>query len=164
MLNNIPGFVSQRALLDGQLQLLRIRPTLACLNETFLGETISDGAVTLGGYNLIARRDRLDGRSGGDCACFAAAAASAHITICGHSLEYERSCLTIHSEIGPLLCGVWYRPPTLGEVGSIVSCERGWRRLSAEHAATILVGDLNVHHARWLRHSSGVSVVEGTSL
>ena len=94
----------------------------------------------------MARRDRQDGRSGGGIAVFAAAAASAHINLCEHSVEYERSWLTIHSEIGPLLCGVWYRPPTLGEVGSIVSCELEWRRLSSEHVASILVGDLNVHH------------------
>ena len=161
--SNIRGFVSHRALLEGQLQLLQRRPTLVCLNETFLDESIGDGAVNLGGYVLVARRDRQDGRSGGGIAVFAAAAASAHITLCEHSVEYERSWLTIHSDICPLLCGVWYRPPTLGEVGSIVSCELEWRRLSSEHVTSILVGDLNVHHTRWLRHSSGVSV-EGTSL
>ena len=48
-------------------------------------------------------------------------------------------------------------------MASIVACEQEWRRLCAEHIATILVGDLNVHHIRWLKHYSGVSV-EGTSL
>ena len=28
-------------------------------------ESIGDGVATLGGYNLVARRDRNDGRSGG---------------------------------------------------------------------------------------------------
>ena len=95
--------------------------------------------------------------------CFAAASISAQVTLCEHSADYERSWLTIHSEIGPILLGVWYRPPVRGEVGSIISCEREWRRLSSEHVATLVVGDLNVHHTRWLRHSSSVSV-EGTSL
>ena len=70
---------------------------------------------------------------------------------------------TIHLEIGQILFGVWYRPPVRGEVASITACEAEWRRLAIDHVATIMVGDMNVHHARWLRHSCGVSV-EGTSL
>ena len=50
-----------------------------------------------------------------------------------------------------------------GEVGSIGSCEEEWRRLSSDHVAAIVVDDVDVHHTRWLRHSSGVSV-KGTSL
>ena len=105
---HIRGFISKRALLDGQLQLFQAPSTLVCLNETFLDESVGDGAVTLGGYNLVARRDRRDGRCGGGIACFALAAASARITFCEHSMEHERSLLTIHSEIGSLLCGVWF--------------------------------------------------------
>ena len=50
-----------------------------------------------------------------------------------------------------------------GEVGAIIACEAEWRRLASEHIAIIMVGNLNVHHPRWLRHSAGV-FVEGTSL
>ena len=62
-----------------------------------------------------------------------------------------------------MLCGVWYRPPVAGEFRSIEACEQEWRRLSSDHIATILVGDLNVHHVRWLRYSCSTTV-EGTSL
>ena len=150
-------------MLVGQIQLLDASLALVCLNNTCLDESIGDGVATLGGYNLVARRDRNDGRSGGGILCFAAASLSAQVTLCEHSTEYERSWLTIHSEIGPILLGVWYRPPVRGEVASITACEAEWRRLAIDHVATIMVGDMNVHHARWLRHSSGVSV-EGTSL
>ena len=119
--------------------------------------------ATLGGYNLVARRDRNDGRSGGGILCFAVASISAQVILCEHSADYERSWLTIHSEIDPILVGVWYRPPVQGEVGSITACEAEWRRLASDHVADIMVGDMNVHHSRWLRHSAGISV-EGISL
>ena len=38
-----------------------------------------------------------------------------------------------------------------------------WFKFLSEHVATILVGDLNVHHARWLRCSSNTTV-ESTTL
>ena len=160
---NIRGFLSHRAELEGHLRLLPEAPALICINETFLDDSVDDGVVSLGGYKLVARRDRHDGRFGGGIICFAADVFSSQIALSEHSVEYERSWLTIHSEIGPVLLGVWYRPPCSGEVGSIKACEDEWRRLSTEYVATILVGDLNVHHSRWLRYSSGVSV-EGTAL
>ena len=135
---NIRGFLSHRALLEGQLRLLGELPAVICLNETFLEESTSNTAATLGGYNLVARRDRKDGRSGGGILCFVAASISAQVTLCEHSADYERSWLTIHSEIGPMLLGVWYRPPVRGEVGSITACEVEWQRLSSEHVASIL--------------------------
>ena len=82
----------------------------------------------------MARRDRKDGRSGGGILCFAAASISAQVILCEHSADYERSWLTIHSEIGPILLGVWYRPPVRGEVGSITACEVEWQRLASDHA------------------------------
>ena len=160
---NIRGFLSHRAELEGQLQLLSEAPALVCVNETFLDESVGDDVVSLGGYKLAARRDRHDGRFGGGIVCFVADAFSTQVILCEHGGEYERSWLTIHSEIGPVLLGVWHRSPCNGEVGSIKACEDEWLRLSTDYVATILVGDLNVHHARWLRHSSGVSV-EGTAL
>ena len=136
---------------------------MVCLNETFLDSSVSDDAVTLGGYVLAARRDRHDGRVGGGILCFMVREVSAQVTLSEHSTEFERSWSTIHSELGPILCGIWYRPPVNREVASINACEQECLRLSTEHVGTILVGDLNVHHTRWLRFSDRVSV-EGTSL
>ena len=37
---------------------------------------------------------------------------------------------------------------------SIKAFEEEWQRLSTDALGTIVVGDLNVHHIRWLRFSS----------
>ncbi len=60
----------------------------------------------------------------------------------------------LHTDTGPYLIGVWYRPPDQGEIESIKFCEEEWQLLSPEVLGTILVGDINVHHIRWLRYSS----------
>ena len=160
---NIRGFISHRAELEGQLRLLPASPALICVNETFLDDSVDDDQLWLGGYKLASRRDRSDGREGGGVLCFVADRYATQVALCEHSDAHERSWHTIHSDIGPVLCGIWYRPPCHGEVASITACDEEWRRLSGNFVATILVGDLNVHHTRWLRHSSSVSV-EGTSL
>ncbi len=136
---------------------------MVCLNETFLDESIDDRQLRLSGYTLVSRRDRRDGRTGGGILCFAAERLAENIVLCEHSDVDERTWHIVHSDIGPILCGVWYRPPCGGETASIASCEEEWRRLSGSYVASILVGDFNVHHRRWLRYSSCVSV-EGTAL
>ena len=67
---NIRGFLSHRAELEGHLRLLPEAPALICINETFLDDSVDDGVVFLGGYKLVARRDRHDGRFGGGIICF----------------------------------------------------------------------------------------------
>ena len=155
--------ISHRAGLERQLRLLPALPALICDSETFLDDSVGDDQLWLGGYKLASRRDRSDGREGGGVLCFVADRYATQVALCEHSDAHERSWHTIHSDIGPVLCGIWYRPPCHGEVASITACDEEWRRLSGNFVATILVGDLNVHHTRWLRHSSSVSV-EGTSL
>ena len=56
----------------------------------------------------------------------------------------------LHTDVGPYLLGVWYRPPEPGELDSIRSLETELNRYAHEALGTILVGDLNVHHTRWL--------------
>ena len=137
------------------------KPMLVCLNETLLDASVE--STGLGGYTLISRRDRDDGRSGGGIALFAADCIAPQMVLLEKSEDHERAWHTIHSDIGPILCGVWYRPPCPGEISSIRSCEDEWRRLTSDHVASIIIGDLNLHHTRWLRYSSSVSV-EGTSM
>ena len=132
-----------------------------CLNETLLDESVTD--IQLGGYTLVSRRDRDDGRGGGDIAVFALIGFAEQVIFRMRRADHERSWQTLLTDVGPILCCVWYRPPCPGKVASIRGCEEQFRKLSDEHVATVIIGDLNVHHKRWLRYSSSVSV-EGTAL
>ncbi len=143
------------------MRILPSLPHIVCLNATLLDESIE--RIELGGYILVSRRDRDDGRSGGGIAVFVRDNFGGQVLLREHSESHERSWHTIHSEIGPILLCAWYRPPNSGEVESIRACDDEHRRLADEHIGCIVVGDLNVHHSRWLRYSSGVSF-EGSAL
>ena len=66
------------------------------------------------------------------------------------SSSSEWAWMVLHSDTGPYLIGVWYRPPDPGEIQSITAFEEEWQRLSKEVLGTVLVCDFNVHHMRWL--------------
>ena len=58
---------------------------------------------------------------------------------------------------------LWYRPPAPGNISSISTLESELSLLRNDVIGTIIVGDLNCHHARWLYHSSSVTT-EGCAL
>ena len=142
------------------MRILTAQPDIICLNETFLDASVVD--IHVGGYKLVSRRDR-EGRAGGGIAVFVRDAVAEQVVLLEHSVDCERSWHTLLTDIGPVLCGVWYRPPHVGEVTSITSCEHEWTRFVDDHVASVLIGDMNVHHRHWLRFSSSTSV-EGTAL
>ena len=76
---------------------------------------------------------------------------------CVNLLQYsetsERAWHLVHTVHGPLLLGLWYRPPDLGEVGSVETLAEEWAELEQGAVGSLLVGDLNVHHKGWLVHS-----------
>ena len=65
--------------------------------------------------------------------------------------------------LGPYLIGAWYRPQEQGEVESIKEVRREWEHFSKDAIGTIVVGDVNVHHKKWLRRSARNSA-EGEGL
>ena len=73
-----------------------------------------------------------------------------------HSETHERSWHTVHTAQGPLLLCVWYRPPGT-ETASVETLEEQWVRLSGGALGTVVAGDLNVHHQKWLTNSSTVT-------
>ena len=67
--------------------------------------------------------------------------------------------LTIHTDHGPLLLGVWYRPPhSDASSQSIFSLGEEHDRLVESAVGTIVVGDMNVHRVSWLTFSNGNSL------
>ena len=70
------------------------------------------------------------------------------------STSAERSWHTVHTDIGPILLGNWYRAPDAGPE-PIASLATELEGFGDQFVGTIILGDMNVHHARWLRHSNG---------
>ena len=66
----------------------------------------------------------------------------------------ERIWMMIHTDQGPIQICAWYRPPCAGEVESIASFKTEFANTAGGMIGTLVVGDLNVHNIRWLRHST----------
>ena len=62
--------------------------------------------------------------------------------------------MLVHSDIGPLLVGCWYRPPNPGNIASITGIPQEILDLEGQYVAKVLIGDCNVHNKRWLQYSS----------
>jgi hypothetical protein len=75
----------------------------------------------------------------------------------------ERLWILVHSDLGPYLVATWYRPPVQGEVESIRSFKEELTELKSLAIGTLIVGDLNIHHKRWLKYSARNSA-EGEEL
>jgi hypothetical protein len=103
--------------------MMDIKPSIICLNETFLDVSIQ--SISLEGYELIGRRDRRDGRECGGVAMFALGIQANNVTLLHESKSSERLWAIVHSDLGPYLIYAWYRPPAPGETDSIATLEKG---------------------------------------
>ena len=157
---NMHGFCSHRHELEVQLEVLGY-PDFVAITETVLDKSTISPALY--GYELISRLDRRDGRSGGGIAFFARSALAKTVVHMGDSANHERSWHTLHSDRGPILLGVWYRPPAYGETASISHLASEIQCFGKGALANIIVGDMNVHHRAWLQYSSSITP-EGKSL
>ncbi len=151
---NVNGFDSHAHLLDALLKLHDF-PEFVALTETHLVPNVLKD-IELSNYKLVSRRDRPDGRGWGGVALFARADVHANIVLIQASDSIEAVWHTLHCDIGPILLGVWYRRPNPGEIASVESFDRELEAHSG-HIATMIVGDMNVHHEDWLRYSNGSS-------
>ena len=155
---NIRGFISHRAELEASISLLPAMPSIVCLNETFLDKSVL--SIALSGYVLLSRRD--GDCNGGGIAIFIHDSLASSAVLAEHSEKAERSWIYVHTDHGPVLVGVWYRPPNK-DAYFVESLTSEWLQLSRDAIGTIIVGDLNVHHLHWLKFSSHTAP-EGTAL
>ena len=65
----------------------------------------------------------------------------------------ERQWFTLHTNIGPLLLGNWYRPPD-ADIDTINALFKEFQTFADSHYGTILCGDFNIHHKDWLKFSN----------
>ena len=77
-------------------------------------------------------------------------------------LEYvdgaERMCCVLRTHIGGILFANCYRPPD-DDGSSMDQLLSEFRRLRSEVVGTIVLGDINIHHRKWLRHSNGNTAI-----
>ena len=69
------------------------------------------------------------------------------------SATAERIYTIIHSDIDAIMDCNWYRPPD-APLSHLQSFNAEFEQHSQGCVAHIICGDLNVHHQRWLIHSS----------
>ena len=158
---NVCGFdVGAHTHLLDTLLSLQDFPEFVAITETHLTPTIE--IPKLSRYHLVSRRDRPDHRGWGGVALFARHDVFESIVFIKESDTLELTWHTLHSDIGPLLLDVWYRPPKKGEVTTIKAFDKELEGFQ-DYVGRIVVGDMNVHNEPWLKHSNGTSP-EGTEL
>ena len=155
---NVRGLRTNGAHLCAFLRQLPVKPAVLCLTETNLDASVEHFEIE--DYALVSRRDR--GSYGGGVATYARRNVSSLVVELGQSQTAERVWCTLHTEQGPFLIGLWYRPPGHEtETCSTLAEELDLHRETA--LGTIVMGDMNVHNRRWLRYSAGQSA-EGERL
>ena len=71
--------------------------------------------------------------------------------------DYEGLWLIAHTDRGPILIGLLYRPPARGDLHVINAFERDLALLRVNCVGTLVVSDFNAHEENWLRFSCGSS-------
>ena len=135
-------------------------PQIVGFTETFLDPS---KPFSLKGYVQIARLDRRTGETQGGIVLFAKIGFEKSIVHIGDSKVHERSWFVVHTNRGAVLLALWYRRPTKGEVQSIDDLYDELSEFGGHTIHTIIMGDMNVHEASWLRFSDGSSE-EGRAL
>ena len=70
----------------------------------------------------------------------------------------------MHTDLVQILFVLWYRSPSDSDpFAAIAEFETDFIRLSHGTIGTVVVGDLNIHHTRWLK-CSNANTPEGTRL
>ena len=122
-------------------------PQSFLINETFLDA--STATISLPNYQLISRRDR--GSLRGGIALFAHTSIHHQLAYIHSSTTCERTWHILHTTSGPLLLCTWYRPPASNDIHSINNFINELSTYSTHASHTIIIGDLNLHHAYWLQ-------------
>ena len=150
---NIRNIIAHKAELEARLAVLK--PHIACIQETWLDDSVEN--VEIDGYTVVSRRDRTqtakDGYGG--VLILAREDIGNNVAELKKSLEDERTWCSVHTNIGPVLVGNWYRSQDDDAALSMPRCRAELTELMDDHVGCALLGDINVHYRRWLRFSNG---------
>ena len=145
------------------MELLPQKPSFIAVNETFLNKSVK---IELPGYVVAGRRDRFSCetnacvenlQSWGGVLLLAAQEYDGSVVEVLRSDTAERLWFVLHCNVGPVLLCVWYRPPCPGDISAISTFNDELQCLRDDAIGTLVLGDLNCHHQRWLRFSANVS-------
>ena len=150
---NVNNLDAHLALLDTLLALHDF-PEFVAITETHVCTFVEE--LNLTNYRAVSRRDRADQSGWGGIALYARHDVHMNVVHMKDSESLELSWYTLHSDIGPLLIGVWYRPPRRGDKSAIQIFDKELEEYQ-DFAGRIIVGDMNVHNERWLKFSKGES-------
>ena len=130
-----------------------LTPHILLLQETWLDESTPD--VEIANYTCICRRDRAPTANRGGIATYVRndIKSVVHLEKSDHA---ERAWHLCKLDIGSILIGNWYRPPGSND-DAIHSMRAELVRLSPLGFGHVVMGDMNIHHKKWLKYSNADS-------
>jgi hypothetical protein len=142
--------VGKAVLISAMLK--EVKPDLACFVETWFDS--SSILPQFDFFDVLSRRDRTVAKGsgvkkGGGVSVFVRQDLDLEFAI-SHIVDssiIELSWHCLHTNIGPILLGVYYRPPDVGNTEGILQLEREYvqQRLECDYIGVIIVGDFNCH-------------------
>ena len=134
-------------------QVKEMSPHFVLSQESWLNKSIE--GVSLLNYRVISRRDRSEGENRGGVITYARLDVL-NIVCVKESLDAERVWHYLHLDVGAVAICNWYRPGAGGEE-QIASLAEDLVEIRDDVIGIIIMGDCNVHHRKWLRHSNANS-------
>ena len=125
------------------------RPHVVCIQETWLDKSIKDPIVP--GYNVCSRRDRHAGNNRGGVLTLVREDFNGLVHI-ADSKDEERSWHFLKMGIETILIANWYRPGA-SEFNGFAELYSELAEYFMQATGVVIMGDLNIHHKRWLKHS-----------
>lgn len=128
------------------------KPSIIIVVESFLDQTVSDGAdsIAIPGYSICCRRDRT-GSSKGGIAVYCMEGIAIHHDPRRDPKDLELMWFTIALKSKKLLIAAVYRPPSANNDILEYLDDNTFSKMNEFGAQSVmLIGDFNVHHEEWL--------------
>ena len=126
---------------------------IICIQESWLDASVED--PELPNFYVVGRRDRSHGPNRGGVITYARV--DCNSIVCVKVSEHsERLWHLIQRDTGDIAFCNWYFSPS-GEASELETLRTELKEMSGLAASVMIFGDLNVHHASWLRFSNGES-------
>ena len=124
---------------------------LIMIQESWLDQSIEN--VVLPNYITIGRRDRSSDPNRGGVISFVRNDVK-NIIFMNNSENAERIWMLVYRDSGSIAFCNWYLPPS-DDIDAIETLQQEIDDMSQYADFIAIIGDLNIHHAIWLRHSRG---------